>query len=296
MKKSAAVILSAVLALSTSAAMSAGASAEWVKSDKAVYSYKDDATGEKLTGWQTIEGEKYCFDKDGAALKGWKKINGKTYCFYGNEKGKILTGRVKINGKHYYFGSDGAMRTGWTEIDGKTYYFNTNGVMVTGIYNISGVSYKFDKNGVLTGSMEDGALDCTIGEALQGLEFGMTKEDLLNATPWEKVPDKGDYRSGITLVVSDKLDLTCSFDEKGKYCFSFMFLNDLPKLSETKKFFTKDGWECLESKGDSSSYRGLYISPDESIAAVLSFRTDAYGERTATVSVIAYSNIDEIWQ
>lgn len=40
----------AVMAVSALPAMSASASAVWVKSDSG-YSYKDDTTGKKLTGW-----------------------------------------------------------------------------------------------------------------------------------------------------------------------------------------------------------------------------------------------------
>ena len=68
-------------------ALSAGVSAEWVKSDSG-YSYKSDDTGKKLTGWQTIGDGTYYFDKKGIALTGWKKIGGKRYYF--NDYGMML--------------------------------------------------------------------------------------------------------------------------------------------------------------------------------------------------------------
>ena len=46
--------------------------------------------GTPLTGWQTIAGKKYYFDKSGKMLTGLQKISGKTYYFNGN--GAMLKG------------------------------------------------------------------------------------------------------------------------------------------------------------------------------------------------------------
>ena len=107
-KKIAAIALSSVIAVSGLSALSAGVSAEWVKSGTS-YSYKDD-DGNVLKGWQEIDGGKYYFDKDGKALTGWKKIGGKTYYFNGAKKGRMVTGTVKIGGKTYSFGADGVLK------------------------------------------------------------------------------------------------------------------------------------------------------------------------------------------
>ena len=66
-RKIASALMAAVLAASALPVMSATASAAWVKSESG-YSYKDDTTGKKLTGWQTIDGSKYYFDKNGYAV------------------------------------------------------------------------------------------------------------------------------------------------------------------------------------------------------------------------------------
>ncbi len=108
-KKIAAIALSSVIAATGLSALSAGASAEWVKTDTS-YSYKDDSTGKTLKGWQEIDGGKYYFNKDGNALKGWYKIGGKTYYFNGSKKGKMVTGKAKIGGKTYDFGTDGVLK------------------------------------------------------------------------------------------------------------------------------------------------------------------------------------------
>ena len=108
-KKIAAIALSSVIAVTGLSALSAPTSAEWVKSGSS-YSYKDDTTGKKLTGWQEIDGGKYYFNKEGKALTGWYKIGGKTYYFNSAKKGKMVTGTVKISGKTYTFGSDGVLK------------------------------------------------------------------------------------------------------------------------------------------------------------------------------------------
>ncbi len=108
-KKIAAIALSSVIAVTGLSALSAGASAEWVKSGSS-YSYKDDSTGEKLTGWQEIDGGKYYFNKEGKALTGWYKIGGKKYYFNSAKKGKMVTGKAKIGGKTYDFGTDGVLK------------------------------------------------------------------------------------------------------------------------------------------------------------------------------------------
>ena len=146
--KTAAALLASVIALSSTAVLSADVSAEWVKSGSS-YSYKDDTTGKKLTGWQEIDGGKYYFGKDGKALTGWTKINGDRYYFSAAKKGRMLTLWAKIGGKQYYFGNDGVMRTGWVKLSGKTYYFGNDGVMRTGRIKLDGRIYDFGMSGVL---------------------------------------------------------------------------------------------------------------------------------------------------
>ena len=90
--------------------------AQWVHSSEG-YSYRDDATGEKLTGWQTIGGEMYYFDNRGIAVTGWCVIKNNTYYFSTSQKGKMIKGKVKINGTSYDFGDDGKLRSqGYTTI------------------------------------------------------------------------------------------------------------------------------------------------------------------------------------
>ncbi len=152
-KKITAIALASVIAATGLSAVSAGASAEWVKSGSS-YSYKDDATGKKLTGWQTIDGGKYYFGKDGKALTGWYKIGGEKYYFNASKKGRMVTSWIKIGDDHYYFGADGVLRTGWVKLDGKTYYLGNDGAMRTGTVKLDGKTYTFGSDGVLKSTVK----------------------------------------------------------------------------------------------------------------------------------------------
>lgn len=144
-----AILMATVIASAGLSAMSAPASAEWVKNGTS-YSYKEN--GKKLTGWQEIDGGRYYFDKNGRALTGKVKINGDVYYFIASKHGKMATSWLKINGQRYYFGNDGVMRTGWVKISGRTYYFGNDGAMRTGRVRINGSVYTFGSDGVLKGS------------------------------------------------------------------------------------------------------------------------------------------------
>lgn len=84
----------------------------------------------KVSGWKTVDGDKYYYGKDGEPLTGWKKIGGETYYF--GKDGVMRTGWVKLSGSTYYFGRDGKMRTGKISINGKTYNFGSDGKLSTG--------------------------------------------------------------------------------------------------------------------------------------------------------------------
>ncbi len=75
---------------------------------------------------------------------GWQTIKGKRYYF--NKKGVKVTGLKKIDGEKYYFNKKGVMQTGLKKVKNKTYYFDkTYGYMVT-IARYK--NYLIDYNGV----------------------------------------------------------------------------------------------------------------------------------------------------
>lgn len=106
--KLASIALSSLMSLSAITALAADTSAEWTET-YGKYSYTDNETGKKLTGWQDIDGSRYYLGKNGVMRTGWIKINGKTYYF--GKNGKMRTGKCKIGNKIYDFGSDGIMKS-----------------------------------------------------------------------------------------------------------------------------------------------------------------------------------------
>ena len=79
-----------------------------------------------ITGWQTIDGEKYYLNTYGQLVK--SRFVSNTY--YVNEKGQRQYGWITIGGQKYYLNpSTGARSKGWKTINGEKYYFDMFGVM-----------------------------------------------------------------------------------------------------------------------------------------------------------------------
>ena len=90
----------------------------WTQNESGQWFYYSQTTGKALTGWQTIDGNRYYFNANGTMRTGWLDLNGERYCFY--TSGKMVSGAwVKIGEKHYYFYEDGKLATN-TTIDGYT--------------------------------------------------------------------------------------------------------------------------------------------------------------------------------
>lgn len=78
---------------------------DWDIIGKKTYYY--NSKGEKVTGFQKIEGDTYYFDKEGVMQTGWKTISKKKYYF--SKKGVMQIGLKKIGKNKYYFLEDGVM-------------------------------------------------------------------------------------------------------------------------------------------------------------------------------------------
>lgn len=106
----------------SSAGQASGSSNQtgWVHNINGSVYYKN---GKVLTGWQTIDGDRYYFSKQGFMQSGWQVIDGSYYYFSAN--GVMLTGWQKYDTAWYYLDPDtGKMYAGgFYEIDGKNYYF-----------------------------------------------------------------------------------------------------------------------------------------------------------------------------
>ncbi len=113
--------------------------------------YGIDPSGNYLSGWCTIDGNKYYFKKNGQAVT-TNAVIGNVYYKFGSDgicKG-TYTGWKNRSGNYYYY-KDGIMKKNcWLTVGGKrTYYLDSNGIRVTGNVTINGAEYKFDKNGMI---------------------------------------------------------------------------------------------------------------------------------------------------
>ena len=254
----ASIALAAIISMSSVAAMSASASAEWVKSSSG-YSYKDDSTGKKLTGWQTIDENKYYFDKKGIAVTGWKTIGENKYYFNGAKKGKMLTGWNKIGDNRYYFGKDGKMRTGFVKLSGKTYYFGSDGKMRTGKLKINGKTYDFGKDGVLKSGSASSESTSKIMAPLNGFKWGMSQDEVL---------EKGNFNKYVNvdsmIMVTDTTPYRYYlFDKDDKLCCVGYVSEDSKSVNTFKKYFKDDGWKFEVSTKDNGAVSSVYSKGDQ---------------------------------
>ncbi len=297
--KAAAVILSAAMALSAASVTSVGASAEWVETDEG-FCYTDNYTGERLTGWQTIgNGEyyfdgkwhvlgkrKYYFDKNGIALTGWQEIDGNTYFFNGAKKGRMVTSWAGGAKGRYYFGDDGVMRRGWKLIGEDIYFFGDDGIMRTGEQTVGDGVYTFDGEGRLT-DPEVGEI--TPNHILQGIEFGMTKEEVKENSILD-LYETSNHRFYFTTPLSKGY---LWFDEDGRLEDIEIFLT----RSDAQKRFTDMGWKLSDTITEPyphfTAYYDLYMSEDSSMGAIISHTS---GDTYANVSISSGDETERRWR
>lgn len=93
-------------------------------------------------GWVQEEGKWTYYKKDGQRITGFQAIDGRRY-YFGTD-GYMQTGWVHTNGSDYYLGTDGVVQTGIQHIDGKIYYFSPLGNVQSGFTNVDGKPYYFD--------------------------------------------------------------------------------------------------------------------------------------------------------
>ena len=132
------ILCAAVIAVSGIMTISCDVSAEWVKT-KLGYTYKDEKTGKRLTGWQTIDGGRYYFSKKGVVLTGWQTLSGKKYYFDPAKHGKAVTGWTKNGDVYRYFNKKGVMCTTRAVQNGKSYSFTSDGIFVGVVNNKNGI-------------------------------------------------------------------------------------------------------------------------------------------------------------
>lgn len=115
--------------------------------------YFDPATGQKVTGWKTIDGARYYFyPQTGAALSGVQSIDGVYYFFDELTYQQVVGPATASNSeKTYFYLEGGGITQGVVSWQGNTYYgeANRSGELAKGLSSAEGKLYYFDK--------EDGA-------------------------------------------------------------------------------------------------------------------------------------------
>ena len=123
--------------------------------------YYYTATGEKLKGWQNVDGVTLYFDKEGRQAKdGERTIDGSDY-YFSHYSGAVKTNywdtwTVEIRRwepfeKTYnvYYGSDGRRYYGWHRVGDQLYYFDHTGRVENALTTFKGQNYLFDNHGKL---------------------------------------------------------------------------------------------------------------------------------------------------
>lgn len=102
--------------------------------------------GARTNGWFEEAGHWYYFDPSTGVMKiWWAQIDGHWYNF--GLDGRMVTGWKNLDGHWYRFGTDGHMATGWQRIGLSWYYLGTDGQMRTGWQKIDGRWYYFAHSG-----------------------------------------------------------------------------------------------------------------------------------------------------
>ena len=111
----------------------------WVEKNGKTYYYKD---GKRLTGWRTIDGKRYHFNKYGVMHKGMKTIDGKVYYLKNGVK-TVKEGWHTIKGERYYGYSNGTFANKAKKIKKHVYMFRSNGQLITkkGLFRYKGKWY-----------------------------------------------------------------------------------------------------------------------------------------------------------
>lgn len=123
--------------------------------------YYYTATGEKLKGWQNVDGVTLYFDKEGRQAKNGERIIDGSHYYFSHYSGAVKTNywhtwsieirRQEPFAKTYneYYGSDGRRYYGWHRVGDQLYYFDYNGRVENDLTIFKGQNYLFDNHGKL---------------------------------------------------------------------------------------------------------------------------------------------------
>lgn len=123
--------------------------------------YYYTATGEKLRGWQNVDGVTLYFDEEGRQAKDGERIIDGFHYYFSHYSGAVKTNywdtwSVEIRrwepfAKTYnvYYGSDGRRYYGWHRVGDQLYYFDHTGRVENDLTIFKGQNYLFDNHGKL---------------------------------------------------------------------------------------------------------------------------------------------------
>ena len=123
--------------------------------------YYYTATGEKLRGWQNVDGVTLYFDEEGRQAKDGERIIDGFHYYFSHYSGAVKTNywhtwsieirRQEPFAKTYneYYGSDGRRYYGWHRVGDQLYYFDYNGRVENDLTIFKGQNYLFDNHGKL---------------------------------------------------------------------------------------------------------------------------------------------------
>ena len=108
--------------------------------------YRFDANGMMVTGWDNQDGAWSYYNAYGARVSGWLMSGGSWY-YIDPATGIMNTGWVQVDGRWYLLSSSGAMLTGWQQLGATWYYLGPSGAMLTGWQQIGRTWYYFASDG-----------------------------------------------------------------------------------------------------------------------------------------------------
>ena len=123
--------------------------------------YYYTATGEKLRGWQNVDGVTLYFDEEGRQAKNGERIIDGSHYYFSHYSGAVKTNywhtwsieirRQEPFAKTYneYYGSDGRRYYGWHRVGDQLYYFDHTGRVENALTTFKGQDYLFDNHGKL---------------------------------------------------------------------------------------------------------------------------------------------------
>ena len=123
--------------------------------------YYYTATGEKLKGWQNVDGVTLYFDKEGRQAKNGERIIDGSHYYFSHYSGAVKTNywhtwsiEIRRQGRfaktyNVYYGSDGRRYYGWHRVGDQLYYFDYNGRVENDLTIFKGQNYLFDNHGKL---------------------------------------------------------------------------------------------------------------------------------------------------